>query len=305
MNANDIKKVLIIGSGTMGQQIGAACAIAGLEVNMYDVNDEILAKSKERTRKLLSYLVKIGKLKPGEDEQVFARMRFLADVKEAAKDVDIVSENVPEDPKLKGEVFAKFNALCPERTVFTTNTSTLLPSMFAEATGRPEKLVALHFHDLRMTDVVDVMPHPGSAKEIVELVRDFAIRIKQNPIVMHRQSPGYVFNFMLSELFKTAQTLAANEVASVFDVDRAWMGVLHAPIGPFGMMDSVGLDTVWKITDYWAKKLNDKQALKNAAFMKQYVDRGELGQKTGKGFYTYPNPEFARPGFVKGEYASK
>lgn len=305
MKADDVKKVLIIGSGTMGQQIGAVCAIAGLAVNMYDVSDEVLAKSKERTRKLLSYLVKIGKIKNGEDEKAFERMMFTSDAALAAKDVDIVSENVPEDPKLKGEVLAKFNLLCPERTVFTTNTSTLLPSMFAEESGRPEKLAALHFHDIRMTDVVDVMPHPKSAKEIVELVRDFAIRIGQNPIVMHRQSPGYVFNFMLSELFKTAQTLAANEVASVFDVDRAWMGVLHAPIGPFGMMDSVGLDTVWKITDYWAKKLNDKQALKNAAFMKQYVDRGELGQKTGKGFYSYPNPEFTRPGFVKGEYSEK
>lgn len=302
MKADDIKKVLIIGGGTMGQQIGAACAIAGIAVNMYDITDEMLAKSKERTRKLLSYLVKIGKIKTGEDEKAFSKISFIADPAEAARDVDLVSENVPEDPKLKGEVFAKFNALCPERTIFTTNTSTLLPSMFADASGRPEKLVALHFHDIRMTDVVDVMPHPASAKEVVELVRDFAARIGQNPIVMHRQSPGYVFNFMLSELFKTAQTLAANEVASVFDVDRAWMGVLHAPIGPFGMMDSVGLDTVWKITDYWAKKLNDQQAQKNAAFMKQYVDRGELGQKTGKGFYTYPNPEFTKPGFVKGEY---
>ncbi len=305
MKADDIKKVLIIGSGTMGQQIGAACAISGIAVNMYDISDEVLAKSKERTRKLLGYLVKIGKLKPGEDEQAFLKISFTADPAEAAKDVDLVSENVPEDPKLKGEVFAKFNKLCPKHAIFTTNTSTLLPSMFADASGRPEKLVALHFHDVRMTDVVDVMPHPGSAKETVEVVRDFALRIGQNPIVMHRQSPGYVFNLMLSELFKTAQTLAANEVASVFDVDRAWMGVLHAPIGPFGMMDSVGLDTVWKITDYWAKKLNEPQAMKNAAFMKQYVDRGELGQKTGKGFYTYPNPEFTRPGFVKGEYSDK
>ncbi len=305
MKADEIKKVLIIGSGTMGQQIGVACAIAGVAVNMYDITDEVLAKSKERTRKLLAYLVKIGKLKPGEDEQAFLNISFIADPVEAARDADMVSENVPEDPTLKGEVFAKFNALCPVRTVFTTNTSTLLPSMFAEASGRPDKLVALHFHDIRLTDVVDVMPHPGSSKEAVELVRDFAIRIGQNPIVMHRQSPGYVFNLMLSELFKTAQTLAANEVASPFDVDRAWMGVLHAPIGPFGMMDSVGLDTVWKITDYWAKKLNDPQALKNAAFMKQYVDRGELGQKTGKGFYTYPNPEFTKPGFVKGEYGKK
>ncbi|MCX7679668.1 MAG: 3-hydroxyacyl-CoA dehydrogenase [Spirochaetes bacterium] len=302
MNANDIKKVLIVGSGTMGQQIGVTCAIAGLQVNMYDISEVVIDKSKERIQKLLHYLVKIGKLHEGDDVKAFSKISFFVNPVEAARDVDLVIENVPEDPKLKGEVFAQFNKLCPERTIFTTNTSTLLPSMFAQESGRPEKLVALHFHDIRFTDVVDVMPHPGSAKEVVEVVRDFAVRIGQNPIVMKQQSPGYVFNYMLSELFKSAQTLVANGVASVFDVDRAWMGVLRVPIGPFGMMDSIGLDTVWKITDYWAKKLNDPQMLKNAAFMKQYVDRGELGQKTQKGFYTYPNPEFTRVGFLKGIY---
>lgn len=302
MKAEDIKKVLIIGGGTMGQQIGVSCAISGLDVAVYDISEEAIVQSKKRTQKLLGYLVKIGKVKPGEDEAAFQRMSFTMDPAEAAKDADFVSESVPEDPKLKGKIFSQFNALCPERTIFTTNTSTLLPSMFAAETGRPEKFAALHYHDIRLTDVVDVMPHPGTSQETMDLVRDFAIRIGQNPIVMHRQSPGYVFNFMLSELFKTAQTLAANDVAVPFDVDRAWMGVLHAPMGPFGMMDSVGLDTVWHITNYWATRLKDPQAMKNAAFMKQYVDRGELGQKTGKGIYTYPNPEFTRPGFVKGEY---
>ena len=302
MKAEDIKKVLIIGGGTMGQQIGVSCAMAGLDVAVYDISDEAIEQSKKRTIKLIGYMAKIGKVKAGEEENVFARMTFTTDAAAAAKDADLVSDSVPEDPKLKGKIFAQFNALCPERTVFTTNPSTLLPSMFAAEAGRPDKFAALHYHDIRLTNVVDVMPHPGTSKETVELVRDFAIRIDQNPIVMHRQSPGYVFNFMLSELFKTAQTLAANDVATPFDVDRAWMGVLHAPMGPFGMMDSVGLDTVYHITNYWAERLKDPQAQKNAAFMKQYVERGELGQKTGKGVYTYPNPEFTRPGFVKGEY---
>ncbi len=302
MKAEDIKKVLILGGGTMGQQIGVSCAMNGLEVAVYDISEEALEKAKKRTMKLISFLAKTGKLKPGEEDEVFARMAFTADAAAAAKEADIVSESVPEDPKLKGKVFAQFNMLCPARTVFTTNTSTLLPSMFASETGRPEKFAALHFHDIRITDVVDVMPHPGTSKETVEFLHDFAVRIGQNPIMMRRQSPGYVFNYMLSELFKTAQTLAANDVAGPFDVDRAWMGVLHAPIGPFGMMDSVGLDTVYHITNYWAEKLKDPQAKKNAEFMKQYVDRGELGQKTGKGVYTYPNPEYARPGFVRGDF---
>ena len=172
--------------------------------------------------------------------------------------------------------------------------------MFAGATGRPEKLAALHFHDVRISTIVDVMPHPGTAQETMELVRDFAVRIGQTPIVMERESPGYVFNFMLSNLFQSAQTLAANGVASVEDVDRSWMGVTHMVTGPFGIMDSVGLDTVWKITNYWAQALKNPQQLKNAAFMKEYVDRGHLGEKTGRGFYTYPKPRFRDPDFIAG-----
>src|SRR6056297_4091737 len=220
-------------------------------------------------------------------------------MEEAARDCDIVSESIPEDPALKGKVFSQFNVLCPERTIFTTNTSTLLPSMFAEETGRPDRLAALHLHDVRITKVVDVMPHPGTSSETMETVETFARNIGQLPLVMKKQSPGYVFNFMLSALFKSAQQLAANDVASVEDIDRAWMGVMHTPIGPFGIMDSVGLDTVYKITDYWANKLQDKNALANAEFMKQYVDSGHLGAKTGRGFYRYPDPAYAQAGFLE------
>jgi 3-hydroxybutyryl-CoA dehydrogenase len=202
---------------------------------------------------------------------------------------------------LKGKIFAQFNKLCPERTIFTTNTSMLVPSMFAAATGRPEKLVALHFHDTRSTNVVDVMPHPGTAPEVNQLVHDFAVSIGQIVIVLHRESNGYVFNTMLSSLFTSALTLASRDVAGIEDIDRAWMGVMHTPMGPFGIMDQIGLSTVWTITDYWAKKTGDPQAKANADFLKQYVDRGHLGFKTNCGFYFYPNPAYTDQKFLSGK----
>jgi 3-hydroxybutyryl-CoA dehydrogenase len=104
---------------------------------------------------------------------------------------------------------------------------------------------------------------------------------------------------MLSDLFKSALTLASNGVAAVEDIDRAWMGVLQAPVGPFGMMDKVGLDTVWKISDYWAKAASDAQLAANAAFLKTRIDAGLLGIKSGAGFYTYPKPQFHHPDFLK------
>jgi 3-hydroxybutyryl-CoA dehydrogenase len=106
---------------------------------------------------------------------------------------------------------------------------------------------------------------------------------------------------MLNALNRAAITLAAEGVARVEDVDRAWMGVMKTPVGPFGILDMVGIDTAWHITDYWARELAwDAQLRRNADFLRQWVDRGDLGTKTGRGFYTYPDPAYARPGFVEG-----
>jgi 3-hydroxybutyryl-CoA dehydrogenase len=283
----------------MGQQIGFICAMHGYRVMLYDISDEILEKSMKSIEKLgTSWFVPMGKISSEQLREIMSRISFSSDPATAAKDADIINESVPENPEIKAKVFAQFHELCPERTIFTTNTSLLMPSKFAQFTGRPEKLCALHFHDLRTTNVVDVMPHPGTDPEVTQLVHDFAVSNKLIVIMLHRENNGYVFNAMISNLFMTALTLATRDVASFEDIDRAWMGVTLMPVGPFGIMDQVGLKTVWTITDYWANRTKDPQALKNADFLKQYVDRNELGYKTRKGFYTYPTPEYAAPDFL-------
>ncbi len=303
MKAEDIKKVLIIGAGTMGQQIGFQCAIHGFEVALYDVAQDVLDKSLKRLNRLAAEFTVAGKLTEEEACQALDRISATTDAAAAAAEADLVSESVPEDPKLKGRVFAQFNELCPERTVFTTNTSSLVPSMFAEATGRPIQFAAFHFHDVRLTNVVDIMPHPQTAPETVALIKAFAKKIGQVAIVMEKENYGYVFNFMLMDWMKSAQTLASRNIATVEDIDRAWMGVMHAPAGPFGIMDSIGLDTALKVTDYWAEVLDDQQAKMNADFLRQYVEAGSLGVKSGCGFYEYPKPAYARPGFIDGKEA--
>ena len=299
MHVDDIRTVLIVGSGTMGQQIGFHCAASGCEVVYYDISRELLDKAMKRAEKLANNYVKSNRLTRDAAAEALNRLRATDDPADAGRNADFVSESIPEDPELKGRVFAQFNDICPAHTIFTTNTSSLKPSMFADATGRPEKFAAFHFHDLRVTNVVDIMPHPKTSQETIALIEAFAERTGLLPIMLKKENFGYVFNAMLMELFKSAQSLAANGVASVEDIDRAWMGVMYTPMGPFGIMDSIGLDTVWKITDYWAKILQDKKAIANAEFMKQYVDKGHLGTKTKQGFYTYPNPAFAQPGFLE------
>ncbi len=302
MQVDEIRRVVIVGAGTMGQQIAFQCAGHGFEVAMYDLATAALELAGERIDTYAQGLVSDGAIGAELKQSALERISSTADADAAATDADLLVEAVPEDPKLKRRVLAQFDALCPPRAIFTTNTSTLLPSQLASATKRPNRVIALHFHlPVWVSNVADVMPHGGTTPEVTEAVREFARRIGQVPIVLEREHHGYVFNAIYSAMNREAITLAERGVASIEDIDRAWMGVAKAPTGPFGALDLVGIDTAWTITDYWARKLLfSRQLRRNATFLKAYVDRGELGVKTGKGFYTYPDPAFARPGFVEG-----
>lgn len=298
----EIRRVTVLGAGTMGQQIGFQCAGHGFEVVLYDIAPAALQSAQERIERYADGLLAGEVITTEVRDGALARITLTDAPAVAADDADLISEAVLEDPKLKGKVLAEFDALCPPRTIFATNTSTLVPSQFADATGRPDHVLALHFHiPVWVTNLVDVMPHAGTAPQVTTRVVRFAREIGQLPMELHKEHNGYVFNAMYSALNREAITLAEQGVASIEDIDRAWMYVTKAPYGPLGALDAVGLDTAWSITDYWANQPpSDPQLRRNAAFLKAYVDRGELGVKSGKGFYSYPDPAFARPGFAAG-----
>ena len=298
----DIRRVLVVGSGTMGMQIGFQCALFGCEVAIADVDPVALATLPDRAHAYGQEIVDAGFLPSPGLEAALGRIRVVAAAVDGAADADLVVECVPEDPALKGRVFAELNDVCPATTIFATNTSTLVPSMFAEATGRPDRLAALHFHiPVWRSNVVDVMPHAGTDPEVIDALVAFGRRIGQVPIRLERESSGYVFNAIYSAVNRESMTLVANGVATVEMVDRAWMGIFKMPIGPFGMLDGVGLDTVWHITEFWARRTGDEQLRRNADLLRGYLDRGRLGTKAGAGFYDYPDPAYARPGFLAGE----
>jgi 3-hydroxybutyryl-CoA dehydrogenase len=301
MQSEDVRRVLLVGSGTMGLQIGLQAATHGLEVALYETDPAARENAPGRLRGYAEQQQADGLLDTDTLEASLARVTVTADPAAAGADSDLLIECVPEDPELKGRVLAQFNALCPPRTVFATNTSTLLPSMYAEATGRPDRFAALHFHiPVWSANVVDVMPHPGTSAETTELLVAFARRLGQIPIRMRRESMGYVFNAVYTAMNRAAITLVANDVASVEDVDRAWMAIMKTPFGPFGALDDVGIDTAWHITEYWAGVTGDAQLRANADFLRGYIDRGCTGVKSGEGFYRYPHPAYAEPGFVEG-----
>jgi 3-hydroxybutyryl-CoA dehydrogenase len=300
MQIDDVRRVAVVGAGSMGQQIAFQCAGHGYDVVVYDVDSAALEAASGRLDGYAQGLEAGGLISAELRNSARARITLTSDLSVAAEEADLLSEAVPEDPKLKGRVLGEFNRVCPPRTIFATNTSTLVPSQFAKASGRPDRLLAFHFHlPVWINNLADVMPHAGTAPEVTELVVAFARRIGQVPIELHREYNGYVFNSMYSALNRAAITLAQQEVASIEDIDRSWMHVTKAPVGPLGALDAVGLDTVWTITDYWARELRDPQLKANARFLKAYVDRGDLGVKSGRGFYSYPDPAYARPGFIQ------
>ena len=301
MKIDDIKRILIIGSGTMGVQIGIQTAMHGYQVSIFvrnpAKNDIVWDDIKKRT----DWIVRREVISREEADQMLKRIYTTNDPADAAKDADLLSESVPENPSLKKELFEKFNELCPEHTIFTTNTSTLLPSRLAESTGRPERFLAFHCNNpVFVTKTVDIMGHPGTSKEVLDLTIEFSRRIGLIPLILEKEQPGYIINTLLGGLLGKALELVANGVATPQQVDKCWMSNMKIGIGIFGIMDSNGLDIGWKMREKYALSSGDKQAKAIYEYLKtNFIDKGHLGRKTGQGFYKYPNPEYKNPDFLK------
>lgn len=295
LTLSDIHHVAIIGSGTLGLRVGLQSALSGFDTTIYDVHAAALEQGKQTQQRILRGLTKHGRVAEEQATAAIARIAWTTDPAVAAHEADFVNESVTEDPELKKKVWADFGPRCPERAVLTTNTSYLLPSMFAQESGRPGRFCAFHFHDVFTANVVDIMPHPGTEGWIVDFLKELGVKLNQTPVVVRRESPGYVFNAMLMALLGAAGALVTYDVASIHDVDRSWMGNFKMDRGPFGILDTVGLDTAWHIV----KARQDEKSQRFAQLLRTYVEQGKLGVKSGEGFYTYPNPAFKEEGFVQ------
>ena len=292
---SDIKNICILGAGNLGSRIALQAAVAGLYVKVYDIEQRRLDFSLNTMRKLLPKLPTSGQILKEQEDDILARIQFTLDPMEAVKDADLISESVTEELEIKKKVWRQFGAIAPPKTIFTTNTSYMLSSMFAEDSGRPDKFCAFHFHDVFCSRVVDIMPHSGTDPIIISILEDLGRKLNQVPVVLRKENSGYLFNTLLLALLGAAAKLLNREVASFQDIDRAWMVNFHMPMGPFGIMDSVGLDTAWHIIS----TLPDRHSQAFAGLLRTYLNAGKLGEKSGAGFYSYPNPEYKNPDFIK------
>lgn len=291
-----IKNITIIGTGNLGARIGLQAAISGYQVIFYDITDAALEKAKLVIDKVVGQLIKSGTLTIDQRQAALLRIRYTTDLKIALTDCDLISESVTEELAIKEKVWQQIGELAPAKTIFTTNTSYLLPSQLATISSRPEKFCAFHFHDVFYARVVDIMPHPTTDPSLILLLQELGKALNQVPVIVKKESPGYIFNFMLMALLGAAGRLKTKDIASIEDIDRSWMVNFHMPTGPFGIIDNIGLDTAWHVV----KERDDAASQAFAKLLKEYIDEGKLGEKSGEGFYKYPKPAYRDADFLKG-----
>ncbi|GAB6189002.1 3-hydroxyacyl-CoA dehydrogenase [Marinitoga arctica] len=296
----EIKNVMIAGAGVLGSQVAWQVAFNGFNVIVYDAFEKGIEAGKEFHKQFAKLFEEKKGATKEEIEDTFSRLNYTTNLKEAVENADLVSESIPEVEEIKKNFYTELSKYAPEKTIFTTNSSTMLPSMFAEYTGRPEKFLALHFaNPVWDANIGEVMMHDKTDKQYFDIVLKFASDIGMIPIPIYKEQPGYVLNSLLVPLLKAARTLLFRGISDPYSIDKTWMISTGAKIGPFGIIDMVGMDTVYNIALRNGKLNNDEESLKMAEYCKKnYIDKGKKGIKTGEGFYKYPNPAYQDPEFL-------
>lgn len=294
-----IKRVAVIGAGTMGRQISLQIARHGFGVTLYDIDSEALAAAEQAQRAIVADWSVAGRLPKATAATIFDRLSHSADLSNACRDVGLAIEAVPESIELKRAVFAQLDRLLPPGAILASNSSSIRVSRLEDATERPERVANLHFY-LPVWDspMVEVGGGGCTRPEVVEALCDFARAIGLLPLRVRRESTGFVFNRVWRAVKREVMRVADSGVASIEDIDRAWMikfGREKPP--PFAQMDRIGLDVIRDIELHYAAESGDP-ADKPPPILTDRVERGELGVKTGRGFYEYPDPAWQRDDFL-------
>ena len=318
----ELNKVTLIGGGVLGSQIGLMCAYVGKEVTFWLRSEASIGRAKPKLERYSELMIQdlltakaligspmgrfvypkglirdwdsatpesIDALVAQAKENFASKIKFELDLGKALSDADVVIEAMAEDPKAKIAIYSDMKDLIPEKTVLLTNSSTLLPSSFAEYTGRPEKYLALHFaNTIWKNNTAEVMGHPGTDPEIYKETVKFADEINMIPLQLHKEQPGYILNSMLVPFLSSAQALLATGVADFETIDKTWELATGAPAGPFKILDIVGLETAYNINQMKPDAQTEGSVTNLIGkLLKEKIDKGETGVNAGIGFYDY------------------
>ncbi|WP_067539658.1 3-hydroxyacyl-CoA dehydrogenase [Nocardia crassostreae] len=280
-----IRTVTVLGTGVLGSQIAFQTAFSGFEVTAYDISEEALKEARKRFENLAAvYEKEVEGAGDGKAEQTAAEITLTSDLAEAVRDADLVIEAVPEVLTIKEQLYTELAKTAPEKTIFASNSSTLLPSAMKDYTGRPDRFLALHFaNQVWKFNTAEIMGTPETDPGVFQAVVTFASAINIVPIEIHKEKAGYVLNSLLVPLLHAAMELGEGGYATPEAVDKTWRIGTGAPFGPFQILDVIGLNTPYNILAN-----SDENSKKLAKWLKDnYIDKGKLGIATGEGFYKY------------------
>jgi 3-hydroxybutyryl-CoA dehydrogenase len=279
-----VKTVAVIGSGLMGRGIAYAAAVGGFRTIVHDVSDTALARAFAQIRKDLDDGVARGKLTAEEATAAFARLSAHTELS-AVADADFVIEAVPEDIEVKTKTFADLDATCPPDVVLATNTSALSITEIAAAAGNPERVVGMHFFNpVPKMKLVEIVRALDTSEDAIAVTTSVARRMGKETVLV-RESPGFITSRINAMIGNEAFLMLQEGVATAEDIDKALKLGLNHPMGPFEMVDLVGLDTRLAVLEFLHRSLGEKY--RPAPLLVQHVKAGRLGKKVGRGVYDY------------------
>jgi 3-hydroxybutyryl-CoA dehydrogenase len=284
-HASEIKTAAVLGGGTMGHGIAQVLAQAGIGARLYDISEDVLRAAQSKVRANLDKAVEKQKTSPAARDQALARFTTTSDFAAAVSGVDLVIEAVPEKLALKRELFDKLGRALGPEVLLATNTSSLSVSEIAAAARHPERVTGMHFFNpVHIMKLVEVVRAEQSSDEAVQLSTALAVRIEKDPILV-KDSPGFASSRLGLVIGLEAIRMVEEGVASAEDIDKAMTLGYGFPMGPLRLTDLVGLDVRLSIAEYLAREIGPH--FTPPALLRQKVERGELGKKSGQGFYRW------------------
>lgn len=294
-----IQNVAVVGTGILGTQIAIQAACHQYRVTAYDIDDMAFARVLERLKIRMKNSSRKPTLPWAQMKKGSRLVKKCKTLPEAVAEADLVIEAVPEDLNLKRKVFKQLDLHSPRRALLTTNSSSIPISRIEKATTRPPKCLNIHFYALDQgRNIVDVMGGTQTPVKVIKTGKDWVQSIGCIPLPVKKEILGFCFNRVWRAIKREALHMWAGGYVDFKDIDRGWMNWTGMSQGPFGLMDGVGLDVVHDIENVYYQESKDPKDRPPKA-LKAMIAKGNLGVKSGKGFYTYPNPEFRSPGFLK------
>lgn len=280
-----MKKIVVIGGGTMGLDIAHVFARSGFDVVVRDIKDEIIKSSEARLTKALDKLVAKEKIDESKKAEILSHVSFTTELS-AAADADLVVEAAIENLDIKKSIFAELDAICKPETIFASNTSSISITAIAAATKRADRFIGMHFFNpATVMKLVEVIRGANTSDETFKAVYTLAQEIGKDPVEVN-EAPGFVVNKILIPMINEACDLLYTGVASAEDIDKAMQLGANHPMGPLHLGDLVGLDVCLAIMDTLYKETGDSK-YRASLLMRKMVRAGKLGRKTGVGFFDY------------------